>query len=325
MSDEKNFNEENEENEVVESNNETEETVAEETEVETEIEVEDTVTEETEDAVAEAVEDAATKATGAFVASESVESVLGDNSAGIDNADTNADNNNEISEAVAAAQAAYQNVEGYEQKKSGKGSVIAVIVAAVLVVALIVAAIFLFGPSLFNKYNRQGYVDVSGRTIAEVAEESGMDVSEFLVQYGLPEDMPGNTTEAAAYNNIPLSNMATMYGMDVTTMKDILQLPEDVTEETPWGEAIGKTTLGAYVGEDNLAEFKETFGFGDEITTDTLWSEVRGTIDQKNREDRIASEKAAKESTDATDEDVVDTADIAETEAPAEVEATPAA
>ena len=51
---------------------------------------------------------------------------------------------------------------------------------------------------MFNKYNRLGYVDVSGRTVAQVAEEQGMDVDEFLEQFDLPSDMPGNTTESAA-------------------------------------------------------------------------------------------------------------------------------
>mgnify|MGYP000488374273 CR=1 FL=1 len=58
---------------------------------------------------------------------------------------------------------------------------------------------------MFNKYNRLGYVDVSGRTVAQVAEEQGMDVDEFLEQFDLPSDMPGNTTESAAYNCIPVS------------------------------------------------------------------------------------------------------------------------
>ena len=137
---------------------------------------------------------------------------------------------------------------------------------------------------MFNKYNRLGYVDVSGRTVAQVAEEQGMDVDEFLEQVDLPSDMPGNTTESAAYNCIPVSKMAEMYGMDFNTIKEVLKFPDDVDEDTAWGDAIGQVKLGDYVGEDNLAEFKETYGFGDDITADTLWKDVRQTVDEKSRQ-----------------------------------------
>ena len=47
---------------------------------------------------------------------------------------------------------------------------------------------------------------------------------------------------------------------------------------------VGQVKLGDYVGEDNLAEFKETYGFGDDITADTLWKDVRQTVDEKSRQ-----------------------------------------
>ena len=52
-----------------------------------------------------------------------------------------------------------------------------------------------------------------------------MDVDEFLEQFDLPSDMPGNTTESAAYNCIPVSKMAEMYGMDFNTIKEVLKFP----------------------------------------------------------------------------------------------------
>ena len=80
-------------------------------------------------------------------------------------------------------------------------------------------------------------------------------------------------------------------------------------------DAIGQVKLGDYVGEDNLAEFKETYGFGDDITADTLWKDVRQTVDEKSRQQRIESEKAEKESDKNKD---IDSAES--TEAPAETE-----
>lgn len=285
MSDEKNLNEEN--NESV--NNE-EQTPTQPQEP----------TEETVETQAEPVETVETPAETEVTETEETPVVANENT------------DVEVDEAVAAAQAAFESVQKNEQKKGGKGGLIAIIVAAVIVVAVVVVLAVKFGPSMFNKYNRLGYVDVSGRTVAQVAEESGMDIDEFLQQYDLPADMPGNTTESAAYNCIPVSKMAEMYGMDFNTIKEVLKFSDDVDEDTTWGDAIGQVTLGNYVGEDNLAEFKETYGFGDDVTADTLWKDVRQTVDEKSRQQRIESEKAEKESDKKKDSDSTESTDAPE-------------
>ena len=107
--------------------------------------------------------------------------------------------------------------------------------------------------------------------------------------------------------------------MDFNTIKEVLKFPDDVDEDTAWGDAIGQVKLGDYVGEDNLAEFKETYGFGDDITADTLWKDVRQTVDEKSRQQRIESEKAEKESDKNKDTDSAES-----TEAPAESAEAPA-
>ena len=174
MSDEKNLNEENNEsvNNEEQTPVETEETTAEQAEetAETPAETEETLAETAETPVETEVSETAETEETPAVAEE--------------NTDV------EVDEAVAAAQAAFENVQKDEQKKGGKGGLIAIIIAAVIVVAIVVVLAVKFGPSMFNKYNRLGYVDVSGRTVAQVAEEQGMDVDEFLEQFDLPSDMP---------------------------------------------------------------------------------------------------------------------------------------
>lgn len=299
MSDEKNFNEENEE--VTTSAEETAETAdtAEETDAEAVVEA------------TEAVEEAVEEAQGEFVDAQSAETALGDNTDGTDDA-VSAESEEDLSAIVNGEQTVQQDAE---KTKTSKGALIAVIAAAVLVVALIVVGLVVYGPSLFNKYNRMGYIDTSGRTVEEVAEAMNMEYSEFLEMYGLPEDMPKNTTESAAYNNIPISNMAKTYGMSTEDFKGILQLGDDVTDDTTWGEAINKATLGAYVGEEYLPEFKEYYGLGDDVTVDTLWGDIRQTVEKKQREERIEREKEEAKATKIPE------ADEAATEAPAEGEA----
>lgn len=138
-----------------------------------------------------------------------------------------------------------------------------------------------------NPYNRMGYVDISGKTVQDIANTQGLTLEAFLKLYKLPEDMPGNTTEAAAYYTIPAGIIAEMNGLDFAALKDGLKLPENVTEDTPWGEAEGGITVADYIGgEDKLAEFKEKYGLGDEVTGATTWKEVRNKVDTVTKKER---------------------------------------
>lgn len=308
MNEEKNLNEEVEETvetpeETVEEAVETsEETVEEEVEAEAAPEIteatEDYV-EAAEEIIEEAVESAQTAEEASEAADEAIETVEA------------VENETEDTEAAIVTEGA--------EKKQLPVAKIALGAAAVVVVAAIVVLAIMFMPKIFNKYNRAGYIDVSGRTIAEVAESSGMDLKDFLDSYGLPADMPSNTSESAAYYTIPCSRMAAMYGMDFETLKSTLELPDTVTEDTTWGEAEGEARLSVYVGEDNLASFKEQYNLGDEITGDTQWKEIRNIVDEYNRQQRIEAEKEEKkaekeaENTEATAE-----AETEATAAPAE-------
>lgn len=222
-----------------------------------------------------------------------------------------------VSDENTAAQEDFENSSAAEinnevSPKKSKIKTICAVAGAVVVVAAIVLVGVFKGPEWFNKYNRMGYVDASGRTIGEVADAAGMDLKDFLAEYQLPEDMPANTTESAAFYTIPVSVMAQMYGWDFDEMKTAYQWGDEVTEDMTWGEAEGLTKLGVMVGEENLESFKQEYGLGDDITADTLWKEVRTIYDTKTKEMNEATEAPTEEPAE-------------ETEAPAEVSAAPAA
>lgn len=201
-------------------------------------------------------------------------------------------------------------------KKSKTGLIATIII---LVVALLAGGAYAVWYTMFsNPYNRMGYVDISGKTVQDLADQMGVDVPTFLAQYELPEDMPANTTESAAYYNIPVKIMAQMFGMDYATMKETLQFPETITEETPWGEAEGEVKLQYYVGEENLATFKEQYGLGDEITLDTQWKEVRNIVDSAQKEARLEQEKAMEEAAKEAEEAPSEDAPVEGEEAPVE-------
>lgn len=222
-----------------------------------------------------------------------------------------------VSDENTAAQEDFENSSAAEinnevSPKKSKIKTICAVAGAVVVVAAIVLVGVFKGPEWFNKYNRMGYVDTSGRTIGEVADAAGMDLKDFLAEYQLPEDMPANTTESAAFYTIPVSVMAQMYGWDFDEMKTEYQWGDEVTEDMTWGEAEGLTKLGVMVGEENLEAFKADYGLGDDITADTLWKDVRTIYDTKAKEMNEATEAPTEEPAE-------------ETEAPAEVSAAPAA
>ena len=200
-------------------------------------------------------------------------------------------------------------------KKKNIAPIIAIIVAAVLVVALCVLTAMGKFPQIYNKYNHMGYVNITDRTIADIAEENGIELSELLKQYNLPEDMPGNTKESAAYYMMPVKSIAQMYGMGLEDIKELLGLSDDVTEDTPWGIAEGEVTIEKYIGADNFDSFKEEYGFGDEITLETKWKEVRNTVDKEARrkyEEQKAEQEAETDETAAETEEETEEAEETE-------------
>lgn len=206
------------------------------------------------------------------------------------------------------------------QEKTGKSKkgVIGVIIVAAIVVVLgvyLVLNVFCGG----NKYNKMGYADISGATLGEMCEQMGMSVEDFKEKYELPEDMPEDTYFNAAYNMMPTKIIAAMNMTDFATLKEEFKLPEmttpsepkgffakikslfvkekpvEITEDTPWGVVQDEITLEVAVGEDNMDEFREVYGFGDEVTLETKWKEVRPAIEKMAIEERKKAEQEAEE------------------------------
>ncbi len=200
-----------------------------------------------------------------------------------------------------------------KEPKSKKGLKIAVVIIAVVAIIGAVLAYDFLG----NKYNRMGYLDISGMTLDEMCQEIGAGLDEFKEAYGLPEDMPGDTNFNTAYNVMPVKVIAAMNYTDFATLKESFKIPDTYVEEeytilgkiksvfvknekpidenTPWGIVQGEMTLEYAVGAENLEEFKKEFGYGDEITLETKWKEVRPAVEKASLKQRLEEEKAAAE------------------------------
>lgn len=132
----------------------------------------------------------------------------------------------------------------------------------------------------YNKYNEEPYVNMYNLTVGEVAELLGVTLEEFKEFYGLPEDMPADTNETAAYYNLTLENYASMQDLQVDEL--INQLKEmtgmEVDANTLYKDAESLLTVKDLLGGDTIEEFREYYGVGEEITEDTLFSKVNNIV-----------------------------------------------
>lgn len=132
-----------------------------------------------------------------------------------------------------------------------------------------------------------GYVDVTQRTISEVANDLGMTLDEYIEEYDLPENYPALASETEAMYTIPLTRMAKTYGMEFNEFIKSLNLPDDISPDTPWGKALNQITLGSYVGDGNVDNFKEMYNLSDNVNADTLYGEILNDVDTVKKENRL--------------------------------------
>ncbi len=215
------------------------------------------------------------------------------------------------------------NLQENDKKKSPLPIIIVVII---IIIALIIATVFAMKNDK-NPYNPMDYPVAEGTTIGDIAESYGVELSEFLSVYGLPEDMPADTPSYSSEYYIPCDIFAQMAGYEnFEALKEVAQIPDEttvsepttlwekiksifikeepqpITGDTYWGVALDEMTLGVYVGEEYMDEFKELYGLGDDITIDTKYKEVRPMIEDYIRTQLQAQiDQAQEQQENATD------------------------
>ena len=196
----------------------------------------------------------------------------------------------------------YTEVSSIEEPvKQSSGKVLAIVGAVVALVVVVVAGLWYFG--VINPYEK-GYVDVSGKNIAQAADESGYTLSEYKKMNGLPFVMSKYTNENAASNSVKLKNIIERSGSSLDDFKKQYGWDDSITEDTTVGEALGATKLSVLLGADSadeetakqiLEQFKEYYEFDENVTLDTLYKDVRNIMDEKSRQARIEEEKKQEE------------------------------
>ena len=90
-----------------------------------------------------------------------------------------------------------------EEKKRRSLWVIVPIIVALVVGVGTLTVMGLRAVGIINPYERD-YIDVTGRTAAQIAKDKNYKYEKFLKEYGLPGDMPKSTSERAVFYNIPV-------------------------------------------------------------------------------------------------------------------------
>ncbi len=123
-----------------------------------------------------------------------------------------------------------------------------------------------------SKYNNRSFYYPSGLTLEMLA---GDRASEFLTQYGMPEDVEGTTDMTVLEKLIKGEIYAQMYGISFDEIKAQLGLDDTVTPDMTWGEIEGEVLLRNYgVTEENFEEFKKNNGWNDDVTLDSKFKDV---------------------------------------------------
>lgn len=136
-----------------------------------------------------------------------------------------------------------------------------------------------------NKYNEMDFINTANRTLEEIAEEKEISVDDFKLLYSLPEDMPADTNEAAAFYSMTVENIAKMYG--IPTDEFIAQLKEGcvsdiaIEKDTIYDKAYGSISIKHHIGDYSFEEFKKAYELSDDITENSMIGEIRNQVSRK--------------------------------------------
>lgn len=203
-----------------------------------------------------------------------------------------------------------------------KSHTAAIAIGTVAALVLIIAGLLIW--YITKPLPQPTYIDVNGQTLGDMAASTGMELSEIIYMYDLPKNTPAEASISQVQYMIPLKKMAVMNQMGLQKFKEQYNIPDEITGEgnfldsilkvfginrykitgdTPFGLAEGEITLGDYIGEENLEEFKEEYGISADATVDTKWKEVRDTVMAKQKEEYEAQQARMNAPAEAEPED----------------------
>ncbi len=114
------------------------------------------------------------------------------------------------------------------------------------------------------------------QTVATIAESEGLTVEEFLAKCGLSDKgFTGDTLTEEFFGVYTVANQASYEGLSLEELNEKYGFT-DMSEDTLWQEATNKITVGAMAKMDGyeFEEYKTTMGLPEEVTADMTYEEA---------------------------------------------------
>lgn len=158
----------------------------------------------------------------------------------------------------------------------------------VISILAVLSMAFSTAASAANKYNEMDFICTSGFNISEIAELGGFEsVDAFKKEYWLPEDMPDDTNESAAYNMMTIKGIAKSLEKDEKELLKELSnaTGEKVTEDDVFFEVLKKLPTKSYVKlftDTDYDEFKEIadLDYFADVNENTAYADIMAYVDR---------------------------------------------
>ncbi len=155
----------------------------------------------------------------------------------------------------------------------------------IILTAAMLASFGIQASAKYNKYNEESYINLYNNTIADIALSLDMTLDDFKSEFNLPEDMPGDTNETAAYFHLSINDFALVQGSSADeTVAYLSKLTDkEITKETIYKDAEEGILFKTYLEKieelkpEEYEEYYKSYGL-ENITDETSFAEARNQL-----------------------------------------------
>lgn len=182
------------------------------------------------------------------------------------------------------------------------------VIAAAVIIAFAAAGGYAVYGKLSDNIANKAEETTNPTTVEELAEASGQSVKELLEENGITDDsVTKDTSVSDFYDLLTIGRVAAYNGTSVDSLVSQYGITGDVTDNTMWVDAKDHIPLGTYFGIDSSAEdaqttfdsYKQMFGFGDDVTMDTEYGDVKDIMEAALNATAAPADTEAPAETDA--------------------------
>ena len=156
------------------------------------------------------------------------------------------------------------------------------LVAFIVIIAVLALGVYaVYGRISSNLETQAIESGAAAQTVKYAADQAGMTVDEFLEQYGLTDaGLNGDSAMSDAVEKMNVENFAKYNGQELDAFLEQYGLKDKVSGDTLWTDAEMLVPTGIMMGgEEQFGQMKEMFELDDSITFDTPWGEAKDKIE----------------------------------------------